>query len=218
MSRPLSATRVAMALLGAFAGAVGTVAACSEGGGGTGHPLAKDVTIPIHNGGGEGVDDDTPSDGDGGSTNTPGNVDCSAPTRGFQSPDSGPYCTFMENDTRGYCQLGQHCCIYEQSAGKPSTCNAAGAACGEGVDTDFECDEPSDCPGDKPLCCFRGTVSQDPACPERPRYNEFSGTYCTANTKCDGTNLPVCSQASECTGGKCRFWSIKRKTIGACVP
>jgi hypothetical protein len=203
------------AALAAGTSAIATVVACSEGGHGTGHPLAKDPgALPTDDG--DGGDTEDP---DGGTS--PGSKDSGGPDCGFLTglkTTGGPYCTFMAGNTKKACEVGQHCCIYPQGQGD-STCNAIDAPCLPAVDAggaDFECDEPADCTGGK-KCCFAGTATKDAVCSNKARFENFRGTYCAAS--CKTGDLLVCTEQKDCTGQTpCRSMNPKSKTVWACVP
>ncbi|MDB4993173.1 MAG: hypothetical protein JWM74_605 [Myxococcaceae bacterium] len=183
--------------------------------------------------GGGTTDDGSTTEGDGsvkkdGGTSGEAGKDCGTGPGLHNTPDAGIYCPFQADagpDAGSrYCPqlVGEHCCMYGATSGKPSTCNTVATPCDSDVDAggaDFECDEPSDCPGPQ-KCCLRGSVKKDPVC-----YNFGSlikGSHCAVN--CPAGELTMCSTQAECAGvgapggPTCSPFDTKAKELGACLP
>jgi hypothetical protein len=226
----MNKNRIAFIAIGGLlvaAGAVGA-AACSDTTTGTGVPSGTDASKA--DGGGTEEDGSTTEDGSVKKDSSAGEAgkDCGAPPALHNTPDAGIYCPFQadagpDGGSR-YCPqtTGEHCCMYGATSGKPSTCNAGATPCDSDVDAggaDFECDEPSDCPGAQ-KCCLRGSVKKDPVC-----YNFGSlikGSHCAAN--CAAGELTMCATQAECAGvgapggPTCSPFDTKAKELGACLP
>jgi hypothetical protein len=225
----MNKNRIAFIAIGGLlvaAGAIGA-AACSDTTTGTGIPSSPDATKS--DGGGTGDDTGTTDDGSkkDGSTTTEAGKDCGSAPGLHPTPEAGVYCPFQGDagpDASRNCPLaaGEHCCMYGATSSKPSTCNNNGTACDTDVDAggaDFECDEPSDCPGSQ-KCCLRGSVKKDPVC-----FNFGSlikGSHCAA--ACPAGEITMCTVSTECTGvvapggTNCTAFSTKAKEVGACLP
>ena len=130
--------------------------------------------------------------------------------------DGGVYCPFSA-PTGGknlYCTITQQCCENPKGGGT-STCETKGTACPNASATVWECEDPSDCPGQK--CCAHGsagtpvTVGTDTC---GPFLSKFAGTRCAA--ACAAGELVVCEQQSECTSGTCTAVKPKGNDIGVC--
>jgi hypothetical protein len=131
-------------------------------------------------------------------------------------PDGGVFCPFSA-PTGGkniYCSVAQECCENPKGGGV-STCETKGSACPNAAATVWECEDPSDCPGQK--CCAHGsagtavTIGTDTC---GPYLSKFSGTKCAAT--CAAGELVVCEQQSECTTGTCIAVKPKGNDIGVC--
>jgi hypothetical protein len=227
----MNKNRIAFIAIGGLlvaAGAVGA-AACSDSTS-TGTPTP---TVDGSKADGGGTTDDGSTTTDDGSVKKDGSPveagkDCGTAPGLHNTPDSGIYCPFQADagpDAGSrYCPqlVGEHCCMYGATSGKPSTCNTVATACDTDVDAggaDFGCDEPSDCPGVE-KCCLRGSVKKDPVC-----YNFGSlikGSHCAA--ACPAGELTMCSTQAECAGvgapggPTCTPFDTKAKELGACLP
>ena len=130
--------------------------------------------------------------------------------------DGGVYCPFSApvGGKNLYCTVTQECCENPKGGGV-STCETKGTACPNASATVWECEDPSDCPGQ--ICCAHGsagtavTVGTDTC---GAFLSKFAGTKCAAT--CAAGELVVCEQQSECTSGTCTAVKPKGNAIGVC--
>jgi hypothetical protein len=160
-----------------------------------------------------GTPDDTGTPTDTGTPGDTGSDACKPPGKLYPpKADAGDfYCPFVA-PAKTYCKNGtEHCC--EPSTGS-STCTPIATACAAGT-TDWQCDDPSECPSGQ-KCCGIGklVISPDPACENYA--SGFKGTHC--KTACDpSTEIEMCTSAGECTGGTtCTPFSTKGSAVGGC--
>lgn len=124
------------------------------------------------------------------------------------------YCPFSSTDggKNDYCTpQTQHCCE-GSGAGSTSSCVAAGTACATG-DTDWQCEDPADCPTGT-VCCGTGTlvVNSDPMCANYASH--FTGTNCAAS--CAAGEITMCTSDGECGGKTCVPFETKGNQVGGC--
>ncbi len=151
----------------------------------------------------------------------------------FAESKAGVYCPFSSTDggSSGNCAAGQHCCETPASAMMPSTCVADGTACPAAATVDWNCLAPIDCAGGAGdaggdgggggVCCGTGTLTNAVmgcAADGGPTtWNEptgFTGTTCAASC----TTYQVCSQQSDCSGGKtCIATKSNGSDFGYCM-
>ncbi len=226
---------MALGLIGGALIALGSMdlAGCSSDSG-TGTPTGgKDATAGDDSAAGDdGATGDDGSTGDGGGSKDAAS-ECGKPPTLHPSPDAGVYCPFQDagagadaNANFAPCAPSQDCCMYPQKLNMASVCiNGAGgdpSACpGYVADAgvaNFECDEPSDCPGSGKICCLKGTPTKDAVC---GTYfgSRVLGSHCTAAAACPAGEFQLCSAASgECPSGQtCTAFSTKSKNLGACL-
>jgi hypothetical protein len=165
----------------------------------------------------------TPGD-DTGTTTTPGDdtgttsgdtgadAGCKAPGT-LHPPKAGAgdfYCPFVA-PAKTFCKdQTEHCC--EPSTGSAS-CQPIGTACATG-DTDWQCDDPSECPSGQ-KCCGIGklVINADPACANYA--SKFKGTHCAAS--CDAAaEIEMCTSNAECSTGTCTPFTTKGSQVGGC--
>ncbi len=124
------------------------------------------------------------------------------------------YCPFsgMNGGKNVYCtKQSQHCC--EPTKGT-STCVSSKTACGAG-DTDWTCEDPTDCPQSQKCCSNDGAmlvINPDPNCASYA--TSFHGTVCAAT--CSATQIQLCTSDAECGAKKCVPFSTKGNQVGAC--
>ena len=155
--------------------------------------------------------------GDSSMTPQDAGSDCGTPAA-FHAPkpDGGVYCPFSAppGGKNLFCNVTQECCENPKGSGV-STCETKGSACPVTGATVWECEDPSDCSGQK--CCAHGTagtavtIATDTC---GPYLSKFAGTKCAA-TGAAG-ELVVCEQQSECTTGTCTAVKPKFNDIGVC--
>ena len=130
--------------------------------------------------------------------------------------DGGVYCPFSApvGGKNLFCNVTQECCENPKGGGV-STCETKGSACPNAAATVWECEDPSDCAGQK--CCAHGsagtavTIGTDTC---GSFLSKFAGTKCAAT--CAAGELVVCEQQSECTTGTCTAVKPKGNDIGVC--
>ena len=162
---------------------------------------------------GSGSDGGTTTDSGGGKDAGP---DCGRPaTLHPPTPDGGIFCPFSATDggKNIYCPTADQCCA-SAKGGPPSTCVLKGSACPNPNDTVWQCEDPSDCPGQK--CCAHGgdagvTVKVDTC---GSYLSKFAGTRCAAS--CGADELVVCEAQSACSTGTCTAVNPKGNDIGVC--
>ncbi len=152
------------------------------------------------------------SSDDGGSNPGADMVQCDTPTKLFPPKKPGDlYCPFGKTDAGSlYCTGGTtHCC--EPSTGS-STCVAEATPCANG-DTDWVCDDPSDCPAQM-VCCAMATLVQtgNPMCGNYA--TGFHATHCAAS--CMQNEIEMCTSDGECGGKKCIPFGTKGNQVGGC--
>ncbi len=121
-------------------------------------------------------------------------VQCDTPGKLFPPKNPGDlYCPFGKTDAGSlYCKGGTtHCC--EPSMGT-STCEPEATPCAQG-DTDWVCDDPSDCPAQM-VCCAMATLVQtgNPMCGNYA--TGFHSTHCAAS--CAQGEIQMCTSNGEC--------------------
>jgi hypothetical protein len=122
-------------------------------------------------------------------------VDCGkVPTLHPAEAGTGPYCPFSSVGDAGNltCAQGQHCCEHPADAGTPSTCQAS--TCGT-TDTDWMCQDQSNCPSGQVCCAITSGPGQDPGCSFYFLHG-FKGTAC--RTSCAQGELTVCESDDQC--------------------
>jgi hypothetical protein len=126
------------------------------------------------------------------------------------------FCPFsgVDGGKNDYCDHGvEHCC--EPKMGT-AACQPAATACAMG-DTDWNCEDPSDC-GQGMVCCSNTGasigISPDPNCANFA--HKFNGTHCAAS--CQATEITICTADGECGGGQtCIPFGSKGNQIGGCM-
>ena len=166
-----------------------------------------------------GTDSSTP---DSSSPPQDAGADCAKTPNFHATPEAGPFCPFQKAADGGAlfgdCNLGDHCCLYSQNSGLPSTCNAAATGCTADAGTsDFQCEETSDCAGAGMVCCLIGTVAKDPACGSYFG-SKVNGTACRQGS-CGAGEAQVCdgAQAACPAGQTCHPLKTKSIELGACT-
>ncbi len=153
----------------------------------------------------------------GGGTGGDGGI-CKTPTT-LHPPfaDAGTktlYCPFSGTDggKNDYCDSSsEHCC--EPQSGT-AACTAKATACANN-DTDWQCEDPSDC-GSGMQCCGKGTLVKNPD-PQCANYaTGFTGTYCAAT--CASGEITICTADSQCGGQTCLPFGAKGNQVGGCSP
>jgi hypothetical protein len=140
-------------------------------------------------------------------------VQCDTPSKLFPPKKPGDlYCPFGKTDAGSlYCTGGTtHCC--EPSMGT-STCEPEATPCAQG-DTDWVCDDPSDC-GAQMVCCAMATLVQtgNPMCGNYA--TGFHATHCAAS--CAQGEIQMCTSNGECSNGMtCIPFKAKGNQVGGC--
>jgi hypothetical protein len=125
------------------------------------------------------------------------------------------YCPFsgVDGGSNDYCDTAtEHCC--EPKSGTAS-CTAKATPCASG-DTDWQCEDPSEC-GSGMQCCGKGTMvkSTDANCGNYA--TGFTGTYCAAS--CAAGDIQMCTSDGECTSPQtCLPFNTKGNQVGGCYP
>ncbi len=168
----------------------GSLEACGGGddsvAAGTDSGVGGDGTIGTGDDSGSGVTDSGTvtdggggSDGGGGPVSNPGKATC-GPTISCDLDAGGGGSPF--------------CC--ERSDGGDS-CETSGGACG-GVTFQLACDEPADCPNNKPACCMNtSSIGLSPDA-------SVSSGQAQCSSHCGGGDLILCKTSAQCgDGGTC---------------
>lgn len=139
---------------------------------------------------------------------------CTAPGKLYPPKGNGPnlYCPFAAamGMKSVYCQGGtQHCC--EPKMGM-SACDPLAMACAP-TDTDWQCEDPIDCPKGQ-QCCGSGklVINANPMCANYA--SGFHGTHCAA--QCAGNEITMCTSNGECGGKTCVPFKTKGNSVGGC--
>lgn len=147
-------------------------------------------------------------------------ADCKTPSGPFTT-DAGPFCPFQVAPDGGTlfsdCPNGDHCCV-SGSTSVPSTCQATACVFTTDASTnsDFQCNESNDCPGNQVCCENAGSeVLQDPGCTSYWFVSKQHGTTCM--NSCPSGQAQICGSSSDCkNGGTCVPVNTKAMWLGAC--
>jgi hypothetical protein len=207
----------------------GAFFACSSDNGGTTPGVTQDSGVhdtatagDTATGGDTGTGDDTatpPTD-----TGT-SDAQCSKVTTLHPpSADAGGktiYCPFSSDGgpdaANVYCQSQtEHCC--EQGAGSttPTTCIPTATTCTGTKTTDWQCQDPVDCPSSSPVCCAPGASIGlgAPGCGNFA--HTMTGTTCVAAGACTG--IVMCTSNAECPSGQtCTPFGKAGAQVGGCM-
>jgi hypothetical protein len=152
---------------------------------------------------------------DGGGGGGGGDMAMCKPPSTLHPPQMGKpsiYCPFsgMNGGKAIYCMQGmQHCC--EPSQGT-AMCDPIATACPAG-NTDWQCEDPTDCANGQ-HCCGSGTVViAPPGCQNFG--SKFTGTHCAAS--CAANEITMCTSDGECGGKTCTPFETKGNQVGACL-
>ncbi len=146
------------------------------------------------------------SGGAGGKCSTPGTLH--APKQGETKTI---YCPFSGMPNIYCTKQTEHCC--EPGSGT-STCKPIASTCGAS-DTDWQCQDPSDCPNGQ-VCCSNDmavlNINADTNCANFA--NGFKGTHCAAS--CLATEITMCTADAACGAKKCTPFNTKGAQVGGC--
>lgn len=199
----------AAAAFGAFGFAV---AACSSGGTMFDDGGLPDTATPKDSGVGTdtGMGNDTGSMGNDGGD---GGVDCGT-TATLHPSDGGLYCPFsaVDGGANAYCIPNvQHCC---EPAMGTSTCKPIASACAM-TDTDWQCEDKTDCPNNMQCCGIGKPGGPDPGCVNLFATG-FKGSHCAASCM-QGSEFIICESSSECPNNQtCKPAKLKGNQVGIC--
>lgn len=137
------------------------------------------------------------------------------PPKAGATPDT--YCPFSATTTGGkniYCSQGKQCCETPSSAGTPSTCVTAGAACPVAGSTAIQCTYPQGCGSGKRCCANAAKIDLKPGCTYDSAVT-FTGTVCA--TSCSATQFVVCAADTDCPSGQtCTPFAAGGSDYGVC--
>jgi hypothetical protein len=131
------------------------------------------------------------------------------------------YCPFGANNMAAYCQQGtQHCCE-PSGTGSVSTCQPMATPCAA-KETDWQCQDPSDC-GMGAQCCSNAGAQWVMGAPGCANFgSHFNGSHCAAHCLTGQADpaldeLTLCTSTSQCANGTtCTTMSTKGVQIGVC--
>ncbi len=202
-------------LFGAVAVTASAAGACASKVGGSG---AATTSAAVTSGAG-GTSTTTSASGGGtatagGGTSGAGGMKCTTPGM-LHPPKMGEtktiYCPFSGTPNI-YCErTKEHCC--EPKMGT-ATCQPTAATCNAG-ETDWRCQDPSDCATGEVCCSNDGAILQvnpDTNCANFA--NAMNSTHCAKT--CLATEITMCTADGQCGAKKCTPFSKQGAQVGGC--